>query len=139
MRQATHTLTVVTRATGPTLLTHEVETWVTETGITTGLLTLQIQHTSASLLIQENASPDVMDDFERFFQKVAPWGDAMWSHDAEGRDDMPAHIRSAITSTSLSIPVVDGRPALGTWQGIFLYEHRERGHRRRIVAHLIGE
>jgi secondary thiamine-phosphate synthase enzyme len=102
-------------------------------------LTLHVQHTSASLLIQENADPEVRADFERFFRRLVPEGDALFHHDAEGPDDMPSHIRAALTATTLSIPVVGGAPALGTWQGIYLYEHRRAPHRRTVVAHLIGE
>jgi len=102
-------------------------------------LTLHVQHTSASLLIQENADPTVRGDLDRFFARVAPDGDPIFQHDDEGPDDMPAHVRSALTATTLSVPVVQGRLALGTWQGIYLFEHREAPHRRSIVAHLIGE
>ena len=119
--------------------TGEVEAWVRATGVGTGLLTLHVRHTSASLVIQENAAPAVRRDFERFFRRVVPEGDPMWEHDEEGPDDMPAHVRSALTSTTLSIPVVGGAPALGTWQGIYLYEHRARPHARRVAAHLLGE
>ena len=105
----------------------------------TGLLTLHVKHTSASLLIQENADPEVRADFERFFRRLVPEGDPLYRHDAEGPDDMPSHIRAALTSTTLSIPVVAGRAALGTWQGIYLYEHRRAPHRRTVVAHVIGE
>src|SRR5262249_20694075 len=108
-------------------------------GIRTGLLTLHVKHTSASLLVQENADPDVLSDFESFFSRLVPEGDPIYRHDAEGPDDMPSHIRAALTSTTLSIPVMGGEPALGTWQGIYLYEHRRAPHRRTIVAHLIGE
>ena len=101
--------------------------------------TLHVQHTSASLLIQENADPDVQGDLERFLRRLVPEDDPIYRHTAEGPDDMPSHVRSALTPSSLSIPVVDGRPALGTWQGIFLYEHRHAPHRRRVVAHLAGE
>jgi secondary thiamine-phosphate synthase enzyme len=104
-----------------------------------GLLTLQVQHTSASLLVQENADAEVMRDLERFWQRLVPWGDPLFQHDAEGPDDMPAHIRSALTQTSLGLPVRDGRPTLGTWQGIYLCEHRQAPHRRRVSGHLIDE
>ena len=113
--------------------------WLAGTGIATGLLTLHVKHTSASLLIQENADPEVRADFERFFRRLVPEGDPLYRHDAEGPDDMPSHIRAALTSTTLSIPVVAGRAALGTWQGIYLYEHRHAPHRRTVVAHVIGE
>lgn len=113
--------------------------WVGSSGIGAGLLTLHVQHTSASLLIQENADPTVRADFDRFLARLAPDGDPIFEHDDEGPDDMSAHVRSALTATTLSIPVVGGRPALGTWQGIYLYEHRRSPHRRRVVAHLIGD
>jgi secondary thiamine-phosphate synthase enzyme len=106
--------------------------------VTTGLLTLFCRHTSASLLIQENADPDVRKDLEAFFAKIAPEG-GLYVHDAEGPDDMPAHIRSALTQIQLSIPVESGRMQLGTWQGIYLFEHRRAPHRREIVLHLVGE
>ena len=108
-------------------------------GIRNGLLTLHVRHTSASLLVQENADPEVQRDLERFFGRLVPQGDPLFRHVSEGPDDMPAHVRSALTATSLSIPVIEGSPALGTWQGVYLYEHRAAPHRRRIAAHLIGE
>lgn len=119
--------------------TGEIVTWVRASGIREGLLTLHVRHTSASLLIQENADPEVQRDLERFFSRLVPQGDSLFRHTSEGPDDMPAHVRSALTATSLSIPVAEGRPALGTWQGIYLYEHRDASHRRRVAAHLIGE
>ena len=119
--------------------TDKVQRWVASTDIREGLLTLQVRHTSASLLIQENADPEVQRDLERFFQRLVPSGDPVFRHTSEGPDDMPAHVRSALTSTTLSIPVAGGRPALGTWQGTYLYEHRDAPHRRRVVAHVIGE
>ena len=103
------------------------------------MLTVFIQHTSASLLIQENADPDVIRDLRDFFSRIAPEDDGLYTHTVEGPDDMPAHIRAALTSTQLSIPVTDGRAALGTWQGLYVFEHRARAHTRRIVLHLIGE
>ncbi len=139
MRQSTETFTFETPGPGTTNVTEPVRRYVASVGIVSGLLTLHVAHTSASLMIQENADPDVMADFERFFRRLVPWGDPEFRHDAEGPDDMPAHIRSALTATSLSIPIVQGRLALGTWQGIFLYEHRAAPHRRRVVAHVIGE
>jgi secondary thiamine-phosphate synthase enzyme len=102
------------------------------------LLTLFIQHTSASLLIQENADPDVQADLERFFSRLVPDGDPMFAHDAEGPDDMPSHVRAALTQTSLSIPVVSGKLALGTWQGLYVYEHRTAPHVRRVVLSYLG-
>ena len=113
--------------------------WVAGAGIARGLLTLHVRHTSASLVIQENADPEVQRDLERFFDRLVPQGDSIFRHTAEGPDDMPAHVRSALTSTTLSLPVEGGRPLLGTWQGIYLYEHRSAPHSRRITAHLIGE
>ena len=127
-----------TRGRGLHDFTGEVSAWVRESGIHEGLLTLHVRHTSASLLIQENADPEVQRDLERFFARLVPRGDPLFHHTAEGPDDMPAHVRSALTATSLSIPVVRGRPALGTWQGLYLYEHRDAPHQRRVVAHLIG-
>ncbi len=106
--------------------------------VDTGLLTLHVQHTSASLLVQENADPTVRADLERFFRRLVPEGDPIFRHEEEGPDDMPSHVRSALTATGLSIPVVGGEPALGTWQGIYLYEHRRAPHRRRVAAHLLG-
>ena len=105
----------------------------------TGLLTLHVRHTSASLTIQENADPQVQSDLLRFLDRLVPDGDPIFRHTSEGPDDMPAHVRSALTATTLSIPVVDGGPVLGTWQGTYLYEHRDAPHRRRIVAHVIGD
>ena len=113
--------------------------WIHGTGIREGLLTLHVRHTSASLVIQENADPEVRRDLERFFTRLVPPGDPLFRHTSEGPDDMPAHVRTALTSTSLSIPVTGGRAALGTWQGIYLYEHRDAPHRRRVAAHLFGE
>jgi len=128
-----------TRGKGLYEFTREVLDWVGQTGIREGLLTLHVMHTSASLLIQENADPEVQRDMERFFSRLVPQGDPLFRHTSEGPDDMPAHVRAALTSTSLSIPVADGRPTLGTWQGIYLYEHRDAPHRRRIAVHLSGE
>ncbi|MFO8152984.1 secondary thiamine-phosphate synthase enzyme YjbQ [Thioalkalivibrio sp.] len=139
MRQATHTLTVRASGKGLHECTREVSDWVRQTGIHLGLLTLFVQHTSASLLIQENADPDVSADLEDFFERLAPESPTAYRHQSEGLDDMPAHLRSALTQTQLCIPVVDGRPALGTWQGIFLFEHRRAPGRRQIILHLSGE
>jgi len=129
------------RTTGRGLIdvTGEVAGWVAEQGVGTGLLTLFLRHTSASLLIQENADPDVLLDLENFFARLVPDDPALYRHATEGADDMPAHIRAALTQTQLSIPLKAGAPVLGTWQGIYLYEHRTAPHRRRIVLHLIGE
>jgi secondary thiamine-phosphate synthase enzyme len=137
--QHTREFVIVSDGPGPIPFTGQVVEWVAESGITTGLLTLHVRHTSASLLVQENADPEVLADLERFFRRLVPEGDPLFRHTAEGGDDMPAHVRSALTSTTLSIPVTGGRPALGTWQGIYLYEHRRHAHRRRVVGHLLGE
>jgi secondary thiamine-phosphate synthase enzyme len=138
MRQHSHELTVATPGPGLHGITRELLAWVAGTGITTGLLTLFVRHTSCSLLIQENAAPAARRDLERYFAALAPES-AAYEHDDEGPDDMPAHLRAALTATSLSIPVTDGRPVLGTWQGIYLFEHRRAPHRRRIALHLIGD
>ena len=139
IRQSTTEFELQTRGKRLYEFTDELLTWVRGTGIREGLLTLHVRHTSASLLIQENADPEVQRDLERFFQRLVPSGDPIFRHTCEGPDDMPAHVRSALTSTTLSIPVADGRPALGTWQGTYLYEHRDAPHRRRVVAHIFGE
>ncbi len=139
MRQQTHEFVITTRGPGLVPFTDEVTSWVSQSGIREGLLTLQVMHTSASLVIQENADPEVLRDFERFFRRLVPAGDPLFRHTAEGPDDMPSHVRSALTSSTLSIPVRDGAPTLGTWQGIYLYEHREAPHHRRVAAHLLGE
>ncbi|MDX1605750.1 MAG: secondary thiamine-phosphate synthase enzyme YjbQ [Candidatus Competibacterales bacterium] len=139
MRQADHEFTVRTRGQGLYEFTDAVRDWVRETGLRRGLLTLFIRHTSASLLIQENADPDVQGDLDRFFARLVPEGDPLYRHTAEGPDDMPAHVRSALTQTQLGIPVSDGRPALGTWQGLYVFEHRRGSHARRIALHLLGE
>ena len=139
MRQAHTTLAVDTRGRGLTEITRPIADWVGASRLTDGLLTVFVRHTSASLLIQENADPEVQRDLERFFSRLVPDGDRLFEHDAEGPDDMPAHVRSALTATQLSVPLADGALALGTWQGIYLYEHRLRGHRRQVVLHPIGE
>lgn len=139
IRQVQREFVVTTRPGAFAELTVEVQAWVRDSGIRQGLLTLHVRHTSASLLVQENADPEVRRDLERFFSRLVPHGDPLFRHTAEGPDDMPAHVRSALTATTLSIPVADGLPALGTWQGIYLWEHRTAPHRRRIAAHLIGE
>ncbi len=139
MRQTIHHLVVEPRrGKGLTEITSIVARWVGAQGIATGVLTLLCRHTSASLLIQENADPDVRTDLEAWFDEAAP-EDAPYVHDAEGPDDMPAHIRTALTAVSLSIPVEGGRMVLGTWQGIYLFEHRRAPHWREVVLHLIGE
>jgi secondary thiamine-phosphate synthase enzyme len=136
--QHTHQIAISTRGKGFYPFTREVAQWVSSLKIETGLLTLFVQHTSASLAIQENADPDVVRDLADFFERLAPENDPRYRHRDEGPDDMPAHIRSVLTSTSLTIPVVHGRMALGTWQGIYLFEHRSAPHRRSVVLHLIG-
>ena len=138
MRQALHRLTVSTRGKGLVEFTGPVLGWVAEQGIGTGLLTLWCAHTSASLAVTENASPEVLDDIRASFERLVPEG-ARYAHALEGPDDMPSHIRTLLTGPQLTIPVADGRPVLGTWQGIFVFEHRSRPHRREVVLHLIGE
>jgi secondary thiamine-phosphate synthase enzyme len=139
MQQAITEFTIATGGQGLVEITPEVVAWVRARGIRTGLLTLHVRHTSASLVVQENADPEVQADLERFLRRLVPEGDPLFRHDAEGPDDMPSHVRTALTSTSLSIPVAEGVPALGTWQGIYLDEHRRAPHRRRVAAHLLGE
>lgn len=130
-------LDISTRGKSLQRFTHQVQGVVDESGISTGLCTVFIRHTSASLTIQENADPDVLVDLENFLSKLVPEGNH-YVHSTEGPDDMPAHIRSVLTSTSETIPVMNGRLALGTWQGIYLWEHRARGHAREVVVHLVG-
>lgn len=139
MKQASHTLEIETRGKGLYDFTREVARWLKSAGIGTGLLTIFIQHTSASLTIQENADPDVVFDLNRFFERIAPEDNKLYRHTVEGPDDMPAHIRAALTATQLSIPFAQGQMALGTWQGIYVFEHRAIPHRRRVVVHAIGE
>lgn len=139
MRQLTHQLSIPTRGRRIYDVTVTIQAWAQQSGMKTGLLTVYIQHTSASLLINENYDPDVLDDLERFFARLIPDGDPLFVHTAEGPDDMPAHVRTALTQTHLAIPLLDGKLALGTWQGIFLYEHRHEPATRRLVLHLIGE
>ena len=139
LRQAQNELLLATRGRGFYDFTDEVASRLHATKIQTGQVTLHLQHTSASLLIQENADPEVRRDFERFFARLVPDGDRLFEHTAEGDDDMPAHIRTALTAVNLTIPIVSGRLALGTWQGIYLWEHRTAPHRRRVVVHFIGE
>src|SRR5215469_13275961 len=139
LRQAFHELAIATRGRGLYEFTRDVEGWIGQNKFHEGLLTIFLQHTSASLLIQENASPDVQSDFERFFERLVPDGDEIFEHTMEGEDDMPAHVRTALTTVNLSIPVRNGEMALGTWQGIFLWEHRQRGHSRHVALHFIGE
>ena len=139
MTQFTHRISVPTRGKGLYDFTAQVAQWVGACGIRSGLLTAFVQHTSASLVIQENADPDVVRDLNDFFARLAPEDSASYRHSVEGPDDMPAHIRAALTQTHLSIPVHEGRLALGTWQGIYLFEHRSANHRRNVVLHLMGE
>ncbi len=140
MRQHLHRIEVATRGRGLVEVTAPILGWVAAQGIATGLLTVWCRHTSASLLVQENADPDVRADLEAFFRHLVPdGGGERYRHAAEGPDDMPAHLRAALTQTQLSIPVAQGRPVLGTWQGIHLFEHRTAPHRRELVLHLIGE
>lgn len=120
-------------------ISETVSVQLVSSGVISGLLTLYIPHSSASLLIQENYDPEVLRDLERFFNRLVPEGDPLFRHTSEGPDDMPAHVRSALTAVSLSIPIIDGQLALGTWQGIFLYEHRTRKHSRTVLCHMIGE
>ncbi|MDE3066791.1 MAG: secondary thiamine-phosphate synthase enzyme YjbQ [Verrucomicrobiota bacterium] len=138
-RQAFHELTVSTRGRGLYDLTGEVAEWVRRNRFSGGLLTVFLRHTSASLLIQENSSPDARRDLEAFFARLAPDGDPLFEHTLEGADDMPAHIRTALTAVTVGVPVRSGRMALGTWQGIYLWEHRRRAHARRVTLHFIGE
>ncbi len=138
MRQLSHQISVVTRGRRLYDITPQVCGWAAGAGVSEGLLTLYIPHTSASLLINENHDRDVVADLERFFARLVPDGDALFAHTVEGPDDMPAHVRAALTQTHLAIPVLGGRAALGTWQGIFLYEHRRAGHERRVLLHIIG-
>jgi secondary thiamine-phosphate synthase enzyme len=133
-----HTLEIATRGKGLYPFTREVAKWVSSTGVQTGLLTLFIQHTSASLVIQETADPDVVLDLADFFERLVPENDPRYRHTTEGPDDMPSHIRSALTHTHLSIPVIQGRMALGTWQGIYLFEHRRSAQRRSVVAQIVA-
>ena len=139
MRMLTHHLTIATRGKGLYEFTAQIAQWMSGLSVETGLLTVFVQHTSASLLIQENADPDVKHDLNVFFSRLAPEDNRLYIHTDEGPDDMPAHIRAALTPTQLSIPVENGRMALGTWQGVYLFEHRSSPHRRRVVLHLMGE
>lgn len=139
MRQELHEIVLSTRGRGIIEFTDEVAANVTKSKIRTGLATLHVQHTSASLMIQENADPEVRRDLERFFSRLAPDGDPLFEHTSEGEDDMPAHVRTVLTTVNLSIPIRAGELVLGTWQGIYLWEHRHHPHRRRVILHLIGE
>ena len=139
MRQVSTSIEIGTERQGLVEVTERVTRWVADSGISEGLLTIFCQHTSASLLINENAAPEVRADLEAYFDRIAPEAPGAYIHDDEGRDDMPAHLRTALTQVQLSIPVIGGRLALGTWQGIYLFEHRRRPHRRSLVLHLLGE
>ena len=139
MRNVAATLTFRTRGRGLMEITGEVRAWLQSQAVTTGLLTLFCRHTSASLLIQENAAPAVRSDLEKYFASIAPEDPSRYEHNDEGADDMPAHLRTALTGVHLSIPVSDGRLALGTWQGIYLFEHRRRPHEREIALQLFGD
>jgi secondary thiamine-phosphate synthase enzyme len=139
MRQLQQSFGVETRGKGLYDVTSRVARAVEESGIVSGLCTMFVAHTSASLLIQENADAEVQRDLERFFARLVPDGDPLFKHVEEGPDDMPAHVRAALTQTSLGIPIARGKLALGTWQGIYLYEHRNRAHARTLIVHVIGE
>ena len=138
MRQVAHTLTSETNGPGLYEITNRVVDWCQQQSIQEGLLTLFIRHTSASLTIQENADPDVCHDLQDFFDRIAPQHGS-YRHSAEGPDDMPAHIKSALTQVQLTIPLQNGRPVLGTWQGIYIFEHRHHRHRRQVALHLLGD
>jgi secondary thiamine-phosphate synthase enzyme len=139
LRQFSHRISVSTRGKGLYEITREVGDCLGRQGAAQGLLTLFVQHTSASLTIQENADPDVLRDLTAFFDRLAPEDNRLYRHTVEGADDMPAHVRSALTLTSLSVPVEEGRMALGAWQGIFVFEHRSAPHRRSVLLHLLAE
>ena len=139
MSHAGHVFRIDTRGRGLYEFTDAVANWLSRETLTTGLVTLLCRHTSASLLITENASADVLVDMEAAFERLAPEAGGLYAHDDEGPDDMPAHIRAAFTGVNLSIPVIGGKMALGTWQGLFLFEHRRRPHRREVAAHVSGE
>jgi secondary thiamine-phosphate synthase enzyme len=139
IRQHLDNLSITASHQGLHEISREVERWLETSGISTGLLTIFCKHTSASLLIQENAAPAARRDLEDYFARIAPEGASQYTHNDEGPDDMPAHLRTALTQTSLSIPVQHGRMALGTWQGLYLFEHRRQPHERCLFLHLIGE
>ena len=139
MKQANHKFTIATSGRGLQSINREVVFWAEDQGISNGLLTVYIPHTSASLVIQENADPDVLHDLNEYFNRVVSDGDPAFLHTCEGPDDMASHIRSALTQTHLSIPVTQGKLTLGMWQGIYLFEHRTSPHKRKIILHLIGE
>ena len=139
MRQAADILRIQTSGCGLHEITGEIVAWLERQNVSTGLITLFCRHTSASLLIQENAAPAVKTDLENFFAKIAPEDPSRYAHSDEGPDDMPAHLRAALTGVNLAVPIIGGRLQLGTWQGVYLFEHRRRPHRREIALHLIGE
>ena len=130
------TLSIQTQGPGLVNFTRQVSSLVQGAGVQEGLCTVFVQHTSASLIIQENADPSVQDDLENFMKRLVPENDPLYTHTAEGPDDMPAHIRSALTQTSIGIPITNGQLVLGTWQGLYLWEHRHRPHRRQVVVHI---
>src|SRR5438874_11408174 len=139
LRQSFHQIQIQTRGRALYEFTDKVHELIAKSALQNGSVTLHLQHTSASLLVQENADPEVRRDLERFFPRLVPDGDQLFEHTAEGEDDMPAHVRTALTTVNLVIPFEHGRLALGTWQGIYLWEHRHHPHRRTVVAHLLGE
>jgi secondary thiamine-phosphate synthase enzyme len=139
MRQLQHKLAVKTRGRGLHEFTREAQQFVRASGLALGQLTVFCRHTSASLLIQENADPTVLEDLETFFESLAPEGRGLYRHENEGPDDMPAHLRAALTQSSLTIPFADGALLLGAWQGIYLFEHRRAPHKREIILHVVGE
>lgn len=139
MQQFSRQINVSTRGKGFYEVTHEIVSWVESLAVDEGLLTVFLRHTSASLLIQENADPDVVRDLETFFSRLVPEDNSLYTHTMEGPDDMPAHIRAALTQSQLSIPIVQSRPALGTWQGIYVFEHRRHPHNRTLALHALGE
>jgi secondary thiamine-phosphate synthase enzyme len=139
VRQFHHCFSVSTRGKGLYECTSQVIGWLRSLNVADGLLTVFIRHTSASLLIQENADADVLHDLEQFFRRLAPEDNRLYRHTIEGADDMPAHIRAALTQTHLAIPVLQGKPVLGVWQGIYVYEHRTAPHQRNLNLHFIGE
>ena len=130
------TLSIQTQGPGLVNFTRQVSSLVNQAGVSEGLCTVFVKHTSASLIIQENADPSVQDDLENFMKRLVPENDPLYTHTAEGPDDMPAHIRSALTQTSIGIPIMNGQLVLGTWQGLYLWEHRHRPHRRQVVVHI---
>src|SRR6266581_1840246 len=137
LRQSSREFRITTRGRGLYEFTEEIEAWIKQSDFKSVLLTLHLRHTSASLLIQENADPDVRRDLDKFFDRLVPDGDPIFAHTAEGEDDMPAHVRTALTTVNLSIPVIGGQPVLGTWQGIYLWEHRRSPPSRTVAAHFV--